>query len=69
MKTALGLAVGLLITTSLADDRVSSVAFVLGPKHFSGGNAITIEQVAAASPRALPPKNWTQFAGFERNDV
>ena len=52
MKTALGLGVGLLITASLgvADEQVSGVAFVLGPKHFSGMNAITIEQVAAKSP-------------------
>src|SRR6266850_1344667 len=52
MKTALGLAVGLLITasTGVAGEQVSGVAFVLGPKHFSDGNAITIEQVAATSP-------------------
>jgi hypothetical protein len=52
MKTAFGLAVGLLITASvgIADEQVSGVAFVLGPKHFSDGNAITIEQVVATSP-------------------
>ena len=52
MKTALRLAVGLLITasTGIAGEQVSGVAFVLGPKHFSDGNAITIEQVAATSP-------------------
>jgi hypothetical protein len=52
MKTAFGLAVGLLIAASvgIADEQVSGVAFVLGPKHFSDGNAITIEQVVATSP-------------------
>jgi len=52
MKTALGWAVGLLITASvgIAEEQVSGFTFVLGPKHFSDGNAITIEQVAATSP-------------------
>ncbi len=52
MKTALGWAVGLLITASvgIAEELVSGFTFVLGPKHFSDGNAITIEQVAATSP-------------------
>ena len=52
MKTVLGLAVGLLITVSLgiAGEPVPGIAFVLGPKHFSDGNAIAIEQVAATSP-------------------
>jgi hypothetical protein len=52
MKTAFGFAVGLLIAASvgIADEQVSGVAFVLGPKHFSDGNAIAIEQVAATSP-------------------
>jgi len=52
MKKAFGLAVGLLITASvgIADEQASGVAFVLGPKHFSDGNAITLEQVTATSP-------------------
>ena len=52
MKAPLGLAVLFLITASLgiADEPVSSVAFVPGPKHFSDGNAIVIEHVAATSP-------------------
>jgi len=33
----------------MADERPSSVAFVLGPKHLSDGNAITIEQVFSTS--------------------
>ena len=52
MKTALGLAAGFLITASLgiAGEQVSEVAFVLGPKYFRTGDAITIEHVASTSP-------------------
>ena len=51
-ENSVWMVVGLLITASvgIADEQVSGVAFVLGPKHFSDGNAITIEQVTATSP-------------------
>jgi hypothetical protein len=52
MKTALGFAVGLLVTAAvgLAAEEVLEVAFALGPKHFSDGDAIIIEHVSATSP-------------------
>jgi|SRR5436190_15000156 len=52
MKKALGLAVGLLITAlvGLAAEDVLKVEFTLGPKHFSDGDAITIEHVSATTP-------------------
>src|SRR5262245_51754569 len=52
MKTALGLAVAFSVSALLgqAAEQVSGVAFVLGPKHFSDGDAIIIEHVSATSP-------------------
>ncbi len=51
MKMASGWAVVSLITAlaGLAAAEVSGVPFVLGPKHFSDGDAIIIEQISATS--------------------
>ena len=47
MKSVLGLAIALLVTApvGLAAEEVPGVAFVLGPKHFSVGDAIIIEHI------------------------
>ena len=52
MKKALGLVVGFFITVPLgfSAERLSTAAFALGPKHFRGDDAITIESVSATSP-------------------
>jgi len=51
MKTALGWAVFLITALAgIAAEEVSGVAFVLGPKHFSAGDAIIIEHISATSP-------------------
>lgn len=61
MQTTLRVAVSLLITVwvGFAAEEVSDVAFVLGPKHFSNGDAIIIEHVSATSPNFAVGDNVT----------
>jgi hypothetical protein len=52
MKIILGLVIGLFVSSQVGfgAEKVSTVPFELGPQHFSGGNSIVIDQVAASSP-------------------
>ena len=52
MKAWLGLVAVLSISAQVGftAENVSTVPFELGPRHFSGGDSIVIEQVAASSP-------------------
>ena len=52
MKIVAGLVIGLFVSLQVVfgAEKVSMVPFELGPQHFTGGDQIVIEQVAASSP-------------------